>query len=106
MTSNAGLEAIRVEFARSRFLAMPIAGTIGWTIAGILGTVLPTGAARSVFATPFALTLKSVSNFACTSFPRAITSNSCGSRVGTISGFPAIDAECRSRSDPRRAGIL
>ena len=34
------LNQLRAEFGRSRFLAMPIAGTIAWTIAGILGAVL------------------------------------------------------------------
>jgi hypothetical protein len=39
------LDELRREFGRSRFLAMPIAGTIGWTVAGVLGAVLPVGPA-------------------------------------------------------------
>lgn len=45
MTHEPTLRELRAEFARSRFLAMPIAGTIAWTVAGILGAVLPAGAA-------------------------------------------------------------
>jgi hypothetical protein len=45
MLSNPSLEAQRVEFARSRFLAMPIAGAIAWTVIGIAGAFLPTGLA-------------------------------------------------------------
>lgn len=36
------LEAQRAEFARSPFLAMPIAGAIAWTAIGISGLLLPT----------------------------------------------------------------
>lgn len=35
------LDEQRVEFARGRFLAMPIAGTIVWSVIGIGGTFLP-----------------------------------------------------------------
>lgn len=35
------LDELRAEYARQRFLAMPIAGTIGWTLAGIAGALLP-----------------------------------------------------------------
>jgi hypothetical protein len=35
------LEEQRREFASNRFLAMPLAGLIAWTIAGICGAVLP-----------------------------------------------------------------
>jgi hypothetical protein len=34
-SSSPSLEEQRLEFSRSRFLAMPIAGTIAWTIIGI-----------------------------------------------------------------------
>ena len=34
------LNELRAEFGRSRFLAMPIAGTIAWTIAGIIGAAV------------------------------------------------------------------
>lgn len=39
------LEEQRAEFAESRFLAMPIAGTLMWSIAGIGGALLPVGLA-------------------------------------------------------------
>jgi hypothetical protein len=35
------LDEQRLAFARKRFLAMPIAGTIAWALIGILGTFLP-----------------------------------------------------------------
>ena len=35
------LDEQRLEFVRGRYLAMPIAGTIVWTIVGIAGAVLP-----------------------------------------------------------------
>ncbi len=35
------LDDQRLEFARSRFLAMPIAGTIAWAIIGVAGAFLP-----------------------------------------------------------------
>ena len=46
MTTNTrSLEEQRAEFARSPFLAMPIAGTIAWTVIGIGGALLPIGLA-------------------------------------------------------------
>lgn len=36
------------EFARNRFLAMPIAGTIAWTVTGIAGAFLPVNLAAWV----------------------------------------------------------
>lgn len=39
------LDAQRAEFARSPFLAMPIAGAIAWTGIGVAGAVLPTNLA-------------------------------------------------------------
>jgi len=39
------LDQQRTEFARNRFLAMPIAGAIAWSIVGIGGAFLPTGLA-------------------------------------------------------------
>ncbi|NCT66302.1 MAG: hypothetical protein GXC76_01525 [Rhodanobacteraceae bacterium] len=35
------LDEQRNEFARRRFLAMPLAGTIAWTVAGVCGLFLP-----------------------------------------------------------------
>lgn len=35
------LEQQRIEFGKSRFLAMPLAGTIVWTIIGIIGATMP-----------------------------------------------------------------
>jgi hypothetical protein len=45
MSSEITLHSLRTDFGRRRFLAMPIAGTIGWSIAGILGWLLPPGPA-------------------------------------------------------------
>lgn len=44
-SSHRTLEEQRAEFARSRFLAMPIAGTIAWTAIGFCGALLPAGLA-------------------------------------------------------------
>ena len=41
MSTDPTLRELRAEFGRSRFLAMPIAGTVAWTIAGVLGAILP-----------------------------------------------------------------
>ena len=41
MPSTATLQEVRDDFAQNRMVAMPIAGTIGWTVAGILGALLP-----------------------------------------------------------------
>jgi len=38
------LGELRAEFGQSRFLAMPIAGTL-WSVAGILGAILPVDSA-------------------------------------------------------------
>src|SRR5260370_38269285 len=38
----------RGEFASNRFLAMPIAGTIAWTLIGVGGAFLPVGLAAWV----------------------------------------------------------
>ena len=43
--SPRSLDEQRLEFAQNRFLAMPIAGTIAWTIIGIAGAFVPTGLA-------------------------------------------------------------
>jgi len=48
--SDPTLRELRAEFGQSRFLAMPIAGTIAWAVAGILGGRLnPMGASRALF---------------------------------------------------------
>jgi hypothetical protein len=39
------LSEVRALFGSSRFLAMPISGTICWTVTGILGALLPMGVA-------------------------------------------------------------
>jgi hypothetical protein len=39
------LDEQRLAFARKRFLAMPIAGTIAWALIGIAGAILPVGLA-------------------------------------------------------------
>ena len=38
--TSRSLEEQRAEFARRRFLAMPLAGTIGWAVIGVAGAVL------------------------------------------------------------------
>jgi hypothetical protein len=45
MSSNPTLSELRAEFCQSRMIAMPIAGTIAWTVAGVLGAMLPVGSA-------------------------------------------------------------
>ncbi len=45
MSSNPTLLELRAEFGSSRMIAMPIAGTIAWTVAGVLGAMLPVGSA-------------------------------------------------------------
>ena len=42
MSSEMSLRELRIEFDNTRRISMPIAGTIVWTIAGILGAILPT----------------------------------------------------------------
>lgn len=41
----ASLDAQREAFAARRFLAMPVAGTIAWSVVAVGGALLPTGAA-------------------------------------------------------------
>jgi hypothetical protein len=41
MSTNRTLSELRAEFGRSRFLAMPIAGAVAWSAAGVFGAVLP-----------------------------------------------------------------
>ena len=43
--TSRSLDEQRLEFSRNRFLAMPTAGTIAWTIIGIAGMFVPTGLA-------------------------------------------------------------
>jgi len=45
MSTDRTLSELRAEFGRSRFLAMPIAGTVAWSAAGVFGAVLPAGPA-------------------------------------------------------------
>ena len=45
MPTNRTLNDLRAEFGRSRFLAMPIAGTIAWSAAGVFGAILPADSA-------------------------------------------------------------
>ncbi len=49
MPSNATLSELRADFARRRFLAMPTAGAIAWTVAGIAGVLLPGKAWLALF---------------------------------------------------------
>jgi hypothetical protein len=44
-TAPRTLDEQRAEFARNRFLAMPIAGTVVWSVIGIGGAFLPVGLA-------------------------------------------------------------
>jgi hypothetical protein len=41
MTTSRSLDEQRVEFARRRGVAMPLAGLIAWTVVGIGGAILP-----------------------------------------------------------------
>ncbi len=43
--SPRSLEDQRTEFSKSRFLAMPLAGTIAWIVIGIAGAFVPVGLA-------------------------------------------------------------
>ena len=45
MPSEMSLRELSIEFDTPRRIALPIAGTIVWTIAGILGAILPTDSA-------------------------------------------------------------
>ncbi len=45
MSTDRPLSELRAEFSRSRFLAMPIAGTVAWSAAGVFGAILPAGPA-------------------------------------------------------------
>jgi len=45
MSNSRTLDELRSDFARSRFLAMPLAGTLAWSVAGVLGAVLPVDSA-------------------------------------------------------------
>lgn len=41
MSSDLSLRELREDYARNRFLAMPIAGAIAWTATGVAGAFLP-----------------------------------------------------------------
>ena len=45
MPTDRTLNELRAEFGRSRFLAMPIAGAVAWSAAGVFGAFLPEGPA-------------------------------------------------------------
>jgi hypothetical protein len=46
MPSDATLQELRAGFAGGRrFFALPLAGVVAWTLAGVLGAILPTFAA-------------------------------------------------------------
>ena len=45
MVTDPTLRELRADFGRSRFMAMPIAGTIAWAVAGVLGAKLRVGPA-------------------------------------------------------------
>ena len=45
MSTDRTLNELRAEFGRSRFLAMPIAGAVAWSAAGVFGAMLPAGPA-------------------------------------------------------------
>lgn len=47
-TPTRTLDDHRAEFARNRFLAMPIAGSIAWLVIGVCGALLPVGLAAWV----------------------------------------------------------
>lgn len=41
MSEELTLRELQADFGRSRFIAMPIAGTIAWALAGVFGATLP-----------------------------------------------------------------
>jgi ethanolamine transporter EutH len=41
MSTERTLSDLRAEFGRSRFLAMPVAGVVAWSAAGVFGAILP-----------------------------------------------------------------
>ncbi|MGH9863545.1 MAG: DUF7010 family protein [Candidatus Acidiferrales bacterium] len=41
MSRDRTLNELRADFGRSRFLAMPIAGAVAWSAAGVFGAILP-----------------------------------------------------------------
>jgi hypothetical protein len=43
MTTSLSLDEQRMEFARRRGLAMPLAGLIAWSVVGVGGATLPAG---------------------------------------------------------------
>jgi hypothetical protein len=45
MSPRPTLDELRAEFGRSPLIAMPIAGTIAWAVAGVLGSMLRPGPA-------------------------------------------------------------
>ena len=45
MSSDRSLNDLRAKFGRSPLIAMPIAGTIAWAVAGVLGAFLREGPA-------------------------------------------------------------
>jgi ethanolamine transporter EutH len=48
MPTDRTLSELRAEFGRSRFLAMPIAGAVAWSAAGVFGAVLPDAKSASI----------------------------------------------------------
>ncbi|MGH7426794.1 MAG: DUF7010 family protein [Candidatus Methylomirabilaceae bacterium] len=48
MSTNRTLSELRAEFGRRRMLAMPIAGTVAWSAAGVFGAILPEADSASI----------------------------------------------------------
>ena len=48
MSTDRTLNELRLEFGRSRFLAMPIAGIAVWSAAGVFGAILPDADSASI----------------------------------------------------------
>lgn len=48
MSTEPTLSELRASFGRSRMLSMPIAGAIAWSVAGVLGAILPDADSASI----------------------------------------------------------
>src|SRR5450631_3665568 len=76
-SSDVTLRDLRADYARRRFVAMPIAGAIGWSAAGVLGAVLP-------------MRLAAISMFICVGMIFWL-----GVLVGQLVGEPILGAKRR-----------
>lgn len=87
MVSGTSLDELRADYARQRLIAMPIAGAIAWTIAGVLGAILPARAA-------------SLAMFICVGMIFGL-----GALIGRLTGEPLIGRD-RKQSELDRLFLL